>query len=692
MIRDLLIELGTEEMPARFIREGQQQLGEKVAQWLQDHSISFGSYQTFSTPRRLAVWVQDVAEKQADQVEEARGPALHIAQTADGSWSKAAMGFARKQKIDVEQLQVKTYKGNQYVFAVKQEQGKQTVDLMKSALHQVFQQLSFPISMRWEGTNRFLRPVRWMVCLFGEEVVPIEWAGVRAERISRGHRFLGSEIPIASPATYVDQLKKEFVCLDVEERKKMIFKQLQELEAKHNWVIPVEETLLEEVTNLVEYPTVFVGQYNPEFLSLPKHVLITTMQKHQRYFPVEDDQKNLLPYFIAVRNGDRQHLDQVIRGNEKVLQARLADARFFYEEDLKLPIEDAVKQLDRIVFQKELGTVGERVIRIRRLAEFIASELKLDREIKALIDRAAQICKFDLVTQMVDEFSNLEGYMGYIYAKAAGEDERVAKAIEEHHRPRFAGDELPSDSIGIVLSIADKIDTVAACMGVGIVPSGSHDPYSLRRKALAILQILLTNPQVAFNPLLEFALDQLEAAQLLQRPKEEVLEALHAFFARRFQSILNEEQIRYDVIEAVLGKEIQSPHLTLAKAKVLMAQLEKAEFKNQVEGFTRVANLVYAHSVSQSFDQQLIEKPAERALYDAYQKAKALFDQADQEQNPDEMYQALQSMVPIIHHFFDHVMVMVEDEKIRHNRLALLQLINRLTEQFADFRKIVFPS
>lgn len=691
MKRDLLIELGTEEMPARFILDGQQQFGEKVAQWLEDHLIAFDSYQTFSTPRRLAVRVKGVEEQQKDRVQETRGPALHIAQTPDGEWSKAAIGFARKQKIDVEELKIKEHNGNQYVFASKYDQGEKTIDLLQAGLHETFHNLSFPISMRWGDSFRFIRPIRWIVCLYGDEVIPIEWAGIRADRISRGHRFLGSDVSITSPANYTDQLKQEYVGIDVEERKESIKTQLHTLEKKQGWIIPIDESLLDEVTNLVEYPTALVGQFNPKFLTLPKPVLITTMKEHQRYFPVEDDQEKLLPYFVTVRNGDDRHLDKVIRGNEKVLEARLADARFFFEEDVKRSIDHAVEQLDRIVFRKELGTIGERVFRIRTLAEQIAQEMNLDREWIQLIDRAAQICKFDLTTHMVNEFSNLEGYMGYEYAKAAGEDHRVAQAIKEHHRPRFAGDDIPQGMIGIVLSLADKMDMIASCFGIGLVPSGSQDPYSLRRKALGILQILLSHPQIALNRLFHLATSQLESIQSLTRSKEEIKQELHTFFIRRFQTILNEVQIRYDVIEAVLAEEITYPPLILAKAKVLMDQLEKEEFKNQVEGYTRVANLVHANQIIDSFDHRQLDHPAEFALFEAYQKAQESFDQALQKQNAVGMYEALQSMVPTIHEFFDHVMVMVEDRQVRQNRLALLQLINRLTEQFADFRKIVFP-
>lgn len=690
MTRDLLIELGMEEMPARFIQEGQQQFGEKIAQWLEDHLIPFESYQTFSTPRRLAVRVKGVEERQEDRIEEVRGPALHIAQTSDGEWTQAAIGFARKQQVDVEELRVKEYNGTPYIFASKYDQGEKTIDLLQKDLHKAFHQLSFPISMRWGENIRFIRPVRWMVCLYGEDVIPVEWAGVRADRISRGHRFLGADISILSPATYTEQLKDQFVWLDVEERKASIQHQLSELERKYDWVIPIDESLLDEVTHLVEYPTVLVGQFNPDFLTLPKLVLITTMREHQRYFPVEDDQGTLLPYFVAVRNGNDQHLDKVIRGNEKVLEARLADARFFFEEDLKLNIDQAIEQLDRIIFQQELGTIGHRVLRIRTLAEQIAHEMDIDHEWLPFIDRAAQICKFDLVTQMVNEFSNLEGFMGYEYAKAAGEDHRVALAIREYHRPRFAGDDIPHGLIGNVLSLADKVDMIAACFGIGLIPSGSQDPYSLRRKALGVLQILLKHPQIALNKLLDRATRQLESAQLLQRPKEQVLQELNRFFIRRFQTVLNEAMIRYDVVEAVLADEIVYPQFTLDKAKVLMNQLEKDDFKNQVEGYTRVANLVQAHPITEPFDDQRLSHPAEFSMYEAYRKAKDLFDLALQKKRPDEMYQALQSMVPTIHNFFDQVMVMVEDHQVRQNRLALLQLIHRLTEQYADFRKIVF--
>lgn len=691
MEKDLLIELGTEEIPARFISDGQQNFGETLVQWLEERYISFESYETFSTPRRLAVRVKSVADRQEDRLTEARGPSLHVAQNDDGSWSTAAIGFARKQGVNVDQLEVKEHKGNAYVYAKKYDRGAKTIDLLQAEVHKVFQSLTFPLSMRWGQGYRFIRPVRWIVCLYDEEIIPLKWFGVESDRISQGHRFLGSDVSITTPAIYISQLQNQYVWVDVDKRRDLIVNQLQDLEQKHDWVIPIEESLLDEVTNLVEYPTVIVGQFEPDFLTLPKSVLITTMREHQRYFPVENKQSELLPYFVTVRNGDDQHVDTVIRGNEKVLHARLADARFFFEEDLKLSIDDSVIRLDRIVFRKELGTMGERVRRIRKLSSQIAEELGFDDKTLQLIDRAAQISKFDLATQMVDEFSKLEGDMGYEYAKEAGEDPEVAKAIREHHRPRFAGDQIPQNEIGVVLSLADKMDMIAACFGIGLVPSGSQDPYSLRRNALGIIQILLSYPRLSLEFLYDLTLNQLEATQLLQHSKDQVKQKLSTFFSRRFRTILNETNIRFDVIDAVLAREIANPQSTLRKAKVLMSRIDKEEFKNEVEAFTRTANLVYANRPDVLLNQRLFEHPAEHSLFQTYQEASTAFQQAFQERNQENMYQSLTKIVSTIHYFFDHVMVMVEEPKIRQNRLALLQLITQLTEQFADFRKIVFP-
>lgn len=692
--KDLLLEIGCEEIPARFVDGAVKQLGEKLAEWLSSHRISFESYQTYATPRRLTVLVSRVAERQEDLSEEVKGPSARIAQTPDGGWSRAAEGFARKQGVSVEQLVLKEFKGETYVFARIHQPGEKTVDELSKSLSEVFEGLHFPKTMRWgEGRTRFIRPVRWLVCLYGDEVVPLEWAGVKAGNVTRGHRFLGAEVAIPSPGQYVERLREQYVIADVEERRELILSQLRQLEEKNGWVIPVDPGLLAEVTHLVEYPTALSGSFNEEFLSLPKEVLITTMREHQRYFPVESKDGELLPFFVTIRNGNDEGLEYVAKGNEKVLRARLADARFFYEEDLKLPIETAVKKLDQIVYQEELGSMGDRVRRIRKIALALGHQLGLDEQKMKWLERAAAICKFDLSTQMVGEFPELEGTMGREYARHAGEPAEVAEAVYEHHLPRFAGDDVPQSPIGTLLSLADKMDTIASSFAIGIQPTGSQDPYGLRRRAAGIVQILLREEwsQVSLVDLWQLALNQLEEAGLFKESRDEVEKDLEQFFALRLKTVMQEEGIRYDVIDAVLASGIGHPSFLLKKAHVLMDQLERESFKKEVEGFTRAANLA-AKAENVELDKERLTELAELSLVRALEEATAKFDQASANEDPMSMYRALAHMVPAIHSFFDQVMVMVEDPQVRNNRLALLKEITHLVRQFASFEMIVFPA
>lgn len=690
---DLLLEIGCEEIPARFIEDLRNQLADRMQKWLSEQRIEAKEAVTYATPRRIAVLIRDVAERQTDMDEEVRGPAKHIALAPDGSWSKAAEGFARKQGIPVDALVFDVWKGETYVFARKRVEGQPTVKLLAEGLPSVLSSLHFPKTMRW-GTERtrFIRPVRWLVCLFGEETVPVSWAGVMAANRTRGHRFLGGEATLSHPDQYVEVLRRQWVIADVDERRRMILDQLRRMETERGWRIPVAEDLLDEVTHLVEYPTALAGSFDESFLVLPRAVLITTMREHQRYFPVESEDGRLLPHFVTVRNGDNTSLDVVARGNEKVLRARLADARFFYDEDLKLPIERAVKKLDQVVFHEELGTMGDKVRRIVNLADCLADALQWDEDRRQVLKRAAEICKFDLSTQMVYEFPELEGIMGEEYARKAGEDKEVAQAIREHHQPRHAGDETPKSIMGAVIGLADKMDTVAACFGIGIQPSGSQDPYGLRRRASGIVQILLDHgwSQLTLDQLWTIALERLQADGLLKKPMEETAEELRSFFAQRLKTVLQEEGIRYDVIDAVLGADISRPKLVLAKAKVLMERANAYEtYKLAVEGFTRAANLGVKGMADVPLDETDMAEPAERELYKTYQQAEEAFAASVSKQDADGMYEALALMVPVIHRFFDDVMVMVEDETIRNRRLALLRRITDLINRFARFDQLV---
>lgn len=691
---DFLLEIGTEEIPARFIEHARKQLAEKTESWLKEKRIAFSHIRTYATPRRLTVHVTEIAEKQEDMVEELRGPAARIAKTPDGAWSKAAEGFARKNGVSLDQLELREFKGEMYVFAVKQIHGEPTFNVIKDHFADVISQISFPITMRWNDPKiRFARPVRWLVALLGTEVVPLSWAGLTAGRTTRGHRFLGREVEIAQPADYVELLRQQWVIVDPEERKQMILAQIHKLEQEKGWKIPVDPDLLAEVTHLVEYPTVLYGNFESEFLEVPKEVLITTMKEHQRYFPVQKENGQLLPHFITVRNGDDRHLDLVAKGNEKVLRARLADARFFYEEDQKLPISVALEKLEKVLYQEELGTVAERVQRVGQLAETFAALAQLAEEEKATLKRSAQICKFDLATQMVGEFPELQGIMGRIYALHAGEKPEVADVIYEHHLPRTAGDELPKSKVAGILSLADKIEAVVASFGIGIQPTGSQDPYGLRRKAAGALQILLQEAYsgLSLSQLIDKTIDMLEKAGLLKEERTKLTADLHEFFAQRLRTFMQEEEIRYDVIAAVIGAGIGSPFFMMQKAKVLMNQLPRETFKLEVEGFTRVANLAAKVSDAE-VNPSLFQEDAEKALYAVYSESVQSFARASQKNDPEGMYSALCHMVPTIHSFFDKVLVMVDEEEIRTNRLALLKAITSLTKQFAAFEEIVFPS
>jgi glycyl-tRNA synthetase beta chain len=692
--QDFLLEIGTEEIPARFIEHARKQLAEKTENWLKEKRIAFEQIRTYATPRRLTVHVTGVAEKQEDMVEELRGPSARIAKTPDGGWSKAAEGFARKNGVSLEQLELREFKGETYVFAVKQIHGEPTWNVLKEHFAEVISQISFPTTMRWNDPKiRFARPVRWLVALLGTEVVPLSWAGLVAGRTTRGHRFLGKEVEISQPADYVETLRQQWVIVDPEERKQRILAQIHKLEQEKGWVIPVDPDLLAEVVYLVEYPTVLYGNFEEEFLEVPKEVLITTMKEHQRYFPVQKENGELLPHFITVRNGDDCHLDLVAKGNEKVLRARLADARFFYEEDQKLPISQALEKLQKVLYQEELGTVAERVRRVAELAEKFSAFVQLTEEEQVILKRSAQICKFDLATQMVGEFPELQGIMGRIYALHAGEKPEVADVIYEHHLPRHAEDELPKSKVAGILSLADKIEAVVASFGIGIQPTGSQDPYGLRRKAAGALQILLQEAYSGFSlsQLIDKTIETLEEAGLVKEERTKLISDLHEFFAQRLRTFMQEEEIRYDVIAAVIGAGIHSPYFMMQKAKVLMNQLPRETFKLEVEGFTRVANLA-AKAGEAEVNPALFQEAAEKELYAVYTESADAFARATEANDPAAMYSALCHMVPTIHSFFDKVLVMAKEEEIRNNRLALLKAITSLTRQFAAFEEIVFPS
>lgn len=684
--KDFLLEIGCEEIPARFVAGALEQLKNHTEKWFGTHRVHYGDIYAYATPRRLAVVVTEVSDHQEDIKEEVRGPALRIAKTEEGTWSPAAEGFVRKLGMTVDQLQTKEVKGETYVIAPVHQIGHKTIDVMSETLYTILDNIQFPKSMRWNQEVRFIRPVRWLVCLLGGTVVPIEWAGKKAGKWTYGHRFLGGKAVISAASSYVETMQEEFVAADPIKRKERIREQLGQLEKENGWVVPVDEDLLEEVTYLVEYPTALSGQFSRDFLILPKEVLITTMREHQRYFPVLDKKGNLLPFFVTVRNGDNRSLDTIAKGNEKVLRARLADARFFFEEDLKLSIEEANKKLAKTLFMKDMGSMADKVVRIEHIARTIGQKIGMDEEILATLQRAAQISKFSLVTQVVGEFPELEGVMGKEYALHANEPPEVAEALLEHHLPRSATDELPEGGLGTVLSLADKMDTLVCSFGRGIKVTSSQDPHGLRRKATGVVRILMQQPSLSLSGLTLVALAQMPRVKAFQ---SDIEADLHAFFETRIRTVLEDESIRYDVIDAILSLGIDEPYWILEKAKVLMEQIDEEAFKKEVEAFSRVSNLA-AKATKQPLHREGLTESSEHALLRVYEEAKAKYEIAEENDNPHAMYKAITHMVPEINHFFEHVMVMVEDDKIRNNRLSLLNLISQLIHEFAVFEKIVF--
>ncbi|NGP43529.1 glycine--tRNA ligase subunit beta [Bacillaceae bacterium SIJ1] len=686
MTRRFLLEIGLEELPAQFVQPAEQDLRHSIEAWLKEQRLSFQSVLSYSTPRRLVVAVEGLSEKQSDLQKEMRGPAKRIALDEEGNWTKAAQGFAKGQGVAVADLTVRSVKDQEYIFAQVHEHGQPTEDLLPG-IRDVITQLSFPKSMRWANSElRYLRPIRWLVALYGDNVVPFTIEGVQSGHISRGHRFLGHDVSLAKASDYEELLRSAYVIVDPNERRKMVTAQMSEIEEKQQWKIQRDEALFAEVINLVEYPTVLFGRFATEFLELPEVVLITTMKEHQRYFAVKTEEDTLAPYFVTVRNGDSAYLDNVQRGNEKVLHARLKDAQFFYHEDQKLTIGQAQEKLKTVVFHENLKTMFDKSERNEKFVRTLTTELSFDEATSQAAARAAKIGKFDLVTYMVDEFSELQGKMGEVYALAKGENELVAKAIDEQYNPRSAEGQLPQTKAGAIVALADKMDTIAAFFSKGLIPTGSQDPFALRRQAYGVVQILrhYTWP-TSFAQLSQVAVQGLEAGGLTAG--EKTVQEMIAFLTQRLKALLLDEGVAHDIVESLL--DIQSGvHWTFAKANALtQARNNDPSFKLHVEAMARVANLA-EKSTDDTVNSTLLKDPNEQQLFAAHETLKAELAIAIEQQDAARALEVLSRYTPVITQFFDKVMVMAEDEKVKRNRLALMATLQTAFLSYADMRNI----
>lgn len=676
MTHNLLVELGLEEMPAYVVTPAMKQLGEKMKVFLADNRLTFEDIEVFSTPRRLAVRVKGLADKQSDLEEDFKGPAKKIALDADGNFTKAAEGFVRGKGLSVDDITFREVKGEEYVYVTKHEEGKPAREVLETVTS-VLKDLTFPVNMHWaNNTFEYIRPVHTLIVLLDDEALDLDFLDITSGHTSRGHRFLGTEVEVASADSYEEDLRHSFVIADSKERKDLIVSQIKAIEEEHAVVVEIDDELLDEVLNLVEYPTAFMGAFDEKYLAVPEEVLVTSMKNHQRYFVVRDKSGKLLPHFISVRNGDSHFIENVIKGNEKVLVARLEDGAFFWREDQKLVIADLVEKLKHVTFHEKIGSLFAHMERTKVIAGYLADKAGLSADEKEAVLRAASIYKFDLLTGMVGEFDELQGIMGEKYATLAGESEMVATAIREHYLPNSADGDLPETKVGAILAIADKLDTVLSFFSVGLIPSGSNDPYALRRATQGIVRIL-----DAFGwdiPLDELISDlyALSFDSLDYANQDQVMD----FVVARIEKMMD-STIAKDIKEATLASSTYVVGTMLEASQALATKSKDAGYKAAVESLSRVFNLAEKADTSATANPSLFENDEEKALHDAIETLEL---SADMTENLDKLF----ALSPVIDAFFDNTMVMAEDEALKNNRLALLSSLVAKASQVAAFNKL----
>lgn len=668
MAKDLLFEIGAEEIPAGFMPHILGQLKQLAETKLNDAHLPFESIATYGTPRRLALIVKGLADTSAEISERHKGPSASIAYDADGNATKAAIGFARGKGLDVADLVVE----DGYIYAETKTAGVSAKDIVTDMLPQLITGLNFPKSMHWGNLDaKFVRPVRWLVALLDEEVILVEFATVKSGNVTRGHRFLGAdEITIKNASSYVDTLKENFVMVDQDARRELISKQLHDIAASKNASIVWDDDLLEEINYLVEWPTALCGGFEESYLALPDAAIITPMKDHQRYFPLVDQNGKLLPMFLTVRNGSDHSIEVVQAGNERVLRARLDDAKFFFNEDRKKPLIDRQDGLTKIVFQEGLGNLADKTERLLKLGRVFGEECGLHEDAAVVLERATELAKTDLTTGMVTEFTELQGVMGKEYALLDGESEEVAEAIFEQYLPRFAGDVLPQTEAGKVLSIIDKVDNIVATFSRGLIPTGSQDPYALRRQTIGILNILLGSEwNISLRPIFKASMELLNVPAEKQ---DELLDQVEEFFTLRLKNIFLDREVPHHVIDLLLSNN----ELSVADAEGLVNALLANRIDENVElvqAYTRMYNLVKDVEYT-GVNSDLLKEDAEKALFEAATKASEASSAAWEAGDYDAVVAVPATLVPAINKFFEDVMVMDKDEAIKANRLQLVRL------------------
>ena len=687
-MKDFLLEIGTEDVPARFLTGVLAELGEKATAFLTEARLKYSAAKTYGTPRRLVLLAEKVAEVQEAQVYEVKGPPCKAAFDASGQPTRAAVGFAKSQGVDVSSLVVRPVGNAEYVFAIKEEPGRQASEVLAELCPRIISSLSFAKPMRWGDKElRFIRPIRWLVALYGDKVVDFTLDGVKSGRESRGHRFLSAgPVKVENPEDYFTKMAANFVMVDPAERRRVIWKEAEKLAALENGFIRKDEELLEEVVNMVEFPTVFCGSFLKEYLDLPEPVLTTPMREHQRYFPVYDAGGRLLPRFIAVHNSAPEHTPTIRAGNENVLRARLTDAAFFYREDLALRLAERVEGLKKVVYQEELGTMYDKTERLTNLVGYLGGVLKVKKEVQAAASRAAFLSKADLLTNMVYEFPELQGVMGKVYALKDGETPAVAEALYEQYLPRFAGDSLPETIPGRLLSIADKVDSLVGCFGIGLIPTGSQDPYALRRQAFGVCHIVLEGRlPLSLSGMISTAYR--EYGGKLKQDGAAVVGELLGFFQQRLKAIFSERGIASDVTDAVLAVGFDDIYAAWLRAEALQSFKDRPPFIDVYTAYTRAANLSRGVPEREPDPARF----ADSAEYRLYNAAVALREEISGDLKNRDYLKVLEKLSRLrepVDKFFDTVLVMDQDRTLRENRLALIKLVADLVRRVADLGRI----
>ncbi|MFZ2395336.1 MAG: glycine--tRNA ligase subunit beta [Smithella sp.] len=689
MSNELLFEIGTEEIPAGFLSKAIVDMEDIIHKSLTEKRIAFEGIRCLATPRRLVLYIADLSPRQEDQSIEKLGPAKKAAFDENGQPTKAAIGFARGQGLEVSQLETITTERGEYIGARKTIAGQPTKELLPDILKDFMLAIPFRKSMRWANYDlRFARPVHWILALYDGNVISLKIENIESGNTSRGHRFMSpASFAVTGFEDYLQKTRENFVIADPAERKNIILDEAQKAAAEVGGKLFYTDDLLETVSFIVEYPVIVRGGFDEDYLKIPKEVLTTTMISHQKYFPVVNNEGKLLPYFIAVSNTRPRDITVVAKGNERVLRARLADASFFFEEDKKVPLEDRVESLKKVVFHTLLGTSHKKVLRFRKLAVKIASKVK--PSVKKNVDRAALLAKADLESLMVGEFSELQGIMGREYALIAGETPAIANAIYEHYLPIAAGGDLPQTDEGAIVGIADKMDTIAGFFGVGMPPTGTADPYALRRQALGIINIILSRCySLSLNFLIDESLIQLK--DVLKKPADEVKKDILEFFRGRLQNQLITQGYAYDTVDAVLSTDIDELVEVMEKVKALQSFRQNPDFEPISIAFKRVDNILKDFQNGQ-IDVNLLAHEAEIKLFSTFDDIKTRVEKGIIEKDFSAALNKLAALRPHVDDFFDNVMVMDKDEKIRFNRLSLLAEISALFHKIADFSKIVTP-